>query len=87
MGHPARANGTAQKDVAIKSSITWERTPTPTQQARLKGLSLWAITKELGVARDTVRKYAYAEQPRTKKLSAQERDKLKALRKSATVTN
>ena len=57
------------------------------QQARLKGLSLRAIAKELGIARDTVRKYAYAEQPPTKKLSAQERAKLKALRKSATVAN
>ena len=36
---------------------------------------------------DTVRKYAYAEQPPTKKLSAQERAKLKALRKPATVAN
>ena len=57
------------------------------QQARLKGLSLRAIAKELGIARDTVRKYAYAEQPPTKKLSAQEQAKLKALRKSATVAN
>ena len=48
---------------------------------------LRAIAKELGIARDTVRKYAYAEQPPTKKLSAQEGAKLKALRKSATVAN
>ena len=32
-------------------------------------------------------KYAYAEQPPTKQLSAQERAKLTALRKSATVAN
>ena len=61
--------------------ITWGRTPPPTQkarwkaiqQARLNGLSLRAIAKEHGIARDTVRKYDYAEQPPTKKLSAQER--------------
>ena len=83
----ARVKTVAEKDVVSKTPATWGRTPTPTQQARLKGLSLRAIAKELGIARDTVRKYAYAEQPPTKKLSAQERDKLKALRKSATVAN
>ena len=57
------------------------------QQARLKGLSLRAIARELGISRITVRKYAYAEQPPTKKLSAQERAKLMALRISATVAN
>ena len=91
----ARVKTVAEKDVVSKAPATWGRTPTPTQkarwkaiqQARLKGLSLRAIAKELGIARDTVRKYAYAEQPPTKKLSAQERAKLKALRKSATVAN
>ena len=56
-------------------------------QARLKGLSLRAIARELGISRVTVCKYAYAEQPPTKKLSAQERAKLMALRISATVAN
>ena len=91
----ARVKTVAEKDVVSKAPATWGRTPTPTQkarwkaiqQARLKGLSLRAIAKELGIARDTVRKYAYAEQPPTKQLSAQERAKLKALRKSATVAN
>ena len=91
----ARVKTVAEKNVVSKAPATWGRTPTPTQkarwkaiqQARLKGLSLRAIAKELGIARDTVRKYAYAEQPPTKKLSAQERAKLKALRKSATVAN
>ncbi len=46
-----------------------------------------AVAKELGVARETVRKYAYAEQPPTKKLSAAEPDNLMALRKSATAAN
>ena len=85
----------AGKDAVSKASNPWERTPTPTQmarckaiqQARLKGLSLSAIARELGIARNTVRKYAYTEQPPTKKLSAQERAKLQALRKSTTVAN
>ena len=46
-----------------------------------------AIARELGISRVTVRKYAYAEPPPTKKISAQERAKLMALRKSATVAN
>ena len=82
-------------DVVSKAPTTWRRTPTLTQkarwkaiqQARLKGLSLRAIARELGISRVTVRKYAYAEQPPTKKLSAQERAKLMALRISATVAN
>ncbi len=82
-------------DVVSKAPTKWGRTPTLTQkarwkaiqQARLKGLSLRAIARELGISRVTVCKYAYAEQPPTKKLSAQERAKLMALRISATVAN
>ena len=85
----------AQKDIVSKASNPWQRTPTPTQVARwkaiqraqLKGLSLRAIAQELGIPRVTVRKYAYAEKPPTKKLSAQERSKLTTLRKSATIAN
>ena len=85
----------AEEDATSKAANRWKRTPTSTQKARwkairqaqLKGLSLRTISQELGIARDTVRKYAHAEQPPTKKLSAQELAKLKALRKSATVTN
>ena len=43
--------------------------------------------RELGTARNTVRKYVHAEKPPTKKLSAKEQDKLRSLRKTATVTS
>ena len=84
-----------EEGTASSVSNPWERTPTPTQLARwkaiqkakLKGLSLRAISRELGISRVTVRKYAYAEKPPTKKLSAEERDKLMALRKSTTVAS
>ena len=85
---------TAAKATSSKATNPWERTPTPTQLARwkaiqkgrLKGLSLRAISRELGISRVTVRKYAYAKKPPTKKLRAKERAKLMALRKTATVT-
>ena len=85
----------AAKDTASNASNPWARTPTPTQLARwkaiqkgrLKGLSLRAISRELGISRVTVRKYAYAEKTPTKKLSAKARAKLMALRKSNTVVN
>ena len=91
----AAKKDTAATDTISKISNPWARTPTPTQlarwkaiqQAKLKGLSLSAIARELGIARNTVRKYAHTEQPPTKKLSAQERAKLKALRKSAPVAS
>ena len=83
------------KDADNKATHLWTRTPTPTQLARwkairkakLKGLSLRAISRELGISRVTVRKYAYAEKPPTKKLSAKERAKLQALRNSSTAAN
>ena len=50
-------------------------------------MSLWAISRELGISRDTVRRCAYAEKPPTKKLGAKERAKLQALRNFTTVAN
>ena len=63
------------------------RTPTATQQARWEavqqareqGLSLRAIARKLGMDRNTVGKYALAETPPTKKLSAKERAKAETL--------
>ena len=52
------------------------------QQARQKGLSLRDIARELGMARDTVGKYAKAKNPPTKLLSAKERAKAEALAES-----
>ena len=70
------------------------RTPTPTQearweavqQAREQGLSLRAIARKLGMARDTVGKYLKADSPPTKKLSAKERAKAQALTTSLVAT-
>ena len=68
------------------------RTPTETQQARWEavqqareqGLSLRAIARKLGMDRNTVGKYALAETPPTKKLSAKERAKAETLAGSPT---
>ena len=66
------------------------RTPTPAQQARREavqqakrqGLSLWSIARKLGMSRVAVTKYASAESPPTKKLSAKERAKAESLAQS-----
>ena len=63
------------------------RTPTATQQARWEavqlareqGLSLRAIARNPGMAKNTAKKYAFAESPPTKKLSAKERAKVEAM--------
>ena len=57
------------------------------QQAREQGLSLRAIARKLGMARDTVGKYAKAESPPTKKLSARDRTKAETLAASLTATD
>ena len=92
---PVAGKDTAARDNDSEVSNPWTRTPTPTQlarwkaiqKARLKGMSLQAISRELSMSRVTVRKYAYAEKPPTKKLSAKEREKLMALRNRATVSS
>ena len=71
------------------------RTPTETQQARWEavqqareqGLSLRAIARNLAMAKNTAKKYASAESPPTKKLSARDRTKAEALTASLTVTD
>ena len=63
------------------------RTPTETQQARWEavqqakkqGFSLRAIARKLGMDRNTAGKYASAETPPTKKLSAKERAEAETL--------
>lgn len=49
------------------------------QLAREQGLSLRAIARNLGMAKNTAKKYAVAESPPTKKLGAKERAKAEAL--------
>ena len=71
------------------------RTPTETQQARWEavqqakeqGLSLRAIARKLGMDRNTAGKYASAESPPAKKLSAKERAEAEALAVSPTSPN
>ena len=80
----AASKGRGGKGKPVRHRL--HRTPTPTQQARWeavqlakeRGLSLRVIAQELGMARDTVGKYAKAESPPTKKLSAKVRAKAKA---------
>ena len=76
--------GRAVKGKPVRHSL--HRTPTQTQQARWEavqlareqGLSLRAIARNLGMAKNTAKKYAVAESPPTKKLSAKERTKADA---------
>ena len=57
------------------------------QKARNQGLSLRAISRTLGIAKNTVKKYMSAESPPTKKLSAKERAKAEALTVSPMATD
>ena len=81
----ATAKGRPVKEKPVRHQL--HRKPTPTQQARWeavqqaksRGLSLRAIARELGMSRVATRKYAVAESPPTKLLSAKERAKAEAL--------
>ncbi len=81
----ATGKGRAGKEKPVRHQL--HRKPTPTQQARWeavqqaksRGLSLRAIARELGMAKNTVGKYLKAESPPTKLLSAKERAKAEAL--------
>ena len=87
------AKGRGGKTKPVRHQL--RRTPTETQQARWEavqqareqGLSLRAIARKLGMARDTVGKYAKAESPPTKKLSARDRTKAETLAASLTATD
>ena len=57
------------------------------QYAREQGLSLRAISRTLGVAKNTVKQYMSAESPPTKKLSAKERAKAEAMASSLIVAD
>ncbi len=57
------------------------------QKARKQGLSLRAISRTLGIAKNTVKKYMSTESPSTKKLSAKERAKAEALTASPMATD
>lgn len=81
----AKAKAVAAKEKPLRHQL--HRKPTATQQARWeavqqaksRGLSLRAIARELGMSRVATRKYAVAENPPTKLLSAKERAKAEAL--------
>ena len=81
----AKAKKAAAQGKPVRHQL--QRTPTATQrarweavqQARKQGLSLRAIARELGMAKNTVAKYLKAESPPTKLLSAKERAKAEAL--------
>ena len=73
--HPAN-----QGRLAEVQQARWEAV----QQAREQGLSLRAIARNLAMAKNTAKKYASAESPPTKKLSAKERAKAEARAGSPT---
>ena len=87
------SEGRGAKGKPIRHQL--HRTPTSTQQARWEavqlakeqGLSLRAISRNLGMARDTVGKYLKAESPPTKQLSAKELAKAEALTASSTAAD
>ena len=54
------------------------------QQAKGQGTPWRPIARKLGMSKNTARKYALAERPPTKKLSAKERVKAEALAASPT---
>ncbi len=91
VGVATRRRGGKEKPLRHQS----HRTPTATQQARWEavqlareqGLSLRAIARNLGMAKNTAKKYAVAGSPPTKKLSAKERAKAQALTASLAATD
>ena len=80
-----KAKKAADQGKPVRHQLHRKRTPTQqarweaVQQAKSRGLSLRAIARELGMSRVATRKYALAESPPTKLLSAKERAKAEAL--------
>ena len=85
-----RAGG---KEKPVRHQLHRRATPTQlarweaVQQASQQGFSLRAIARNLGMAKNTVKKYAVADAPPTKKLSAKERAKAEALAASLMATD
>ena len=95
---PARVKSAAAKGKGGKAKPVrhqLQRTPTPTKQARWEavqkaknqGLSLRANSRKVGMSRVATTKYANAESPSTKRLSAKERVKAEALAESQTAAD
>ena len=80
-GKPARHQ--LHRNPTQSQQARWEAV----QQAKSQGISLRAIARELDMSRVTVRKYAKAESPPTKLLSAKERTKAEALAASSVATD
>ena len=60
---PRKSKALQHKIPTARRRALWENV----QQTRLKGLSLRAMARELGIHRNTVRKYALAESPSLRK--------------------
>ena len=80
-GKPARHQ--LHRNPTQSQQARWEAV----QQAKSQGISLRAIARELDMSRVTVRKYAKAESPPTKLLSAKERTKAEALAASSVAAD
>ena len=89
----AASKGRGGKGKPVRHSL--HPTPTQTQQARWEavqqakrqGFSLRAIARKLGMAKNTAKKYAVANTPPTKKLSAKESAMAEALTASLTAVD
>ena len=63
---PRKSRAQQHRIPTARQKTLWENV----QQAKLRGLSLRATARELGIHRDTVRKYALAESPPLRKIKS-----------------